>query len=40
MVTIIGIPVGLAGILLYVTAIFLSQAVGGLFIGHLIVGRL
>jgi cytoskeletal protein CcmA (bactofilin family) len=39
MVTIIGIPVGLASIFLYITAILLSHAIGGLFIGYLIVGR-
>ncbi len=39
LVTIIGIPLAVAGILLYATAILLSQAVGGLFIGYLIVAR-
>jgi cytoskeletal protein CcmA (bactofilin family) len=37
-VTIIGIPVGLIGLVLYALAIFVSQIVVGLFIGYLILG--
>jgi hypothetical protein len=37
-ITIIGIPVGLLGLVLYGIAIFVSQLVVGLFIGYLIIG--
>jgi cytoskeletal protein CcmA (bactofilin family) len=38
-ITIIGIPVGLAGLVLYGIALYVSQVVVGLFIGSLILGR-
>ncbi len=38
-ITVIGIPVGLIGLLLYGLALYLSQIAVGLFIGNLIIGR-
>ena len=38
-ITVIGIPLGLAGLLIYGLAIYLSQIAVGLFIGDLIIGR-
>lgn len=38
-ITVIGIPVGLIGLLLYGSVIYLSQVAVGLFIGSLIIGR-
>jgi hypothetical protein len=38
-ITIIGIPIGLTGLVLYGIALYISQVVAGLFIGSWIVGR-
>ena len=38
-ITVIGIPVGLIGLLLYGLALYLSQIAVGLFIGNIIIGR-
>lgn len=37
-ITVIGIPVGILGVVLYGIAIFISQLIVGLFIGYLIIG--